>query len=288
MQQPIATATGDFAAGPAAARLAAWLSGRRRIAVITGAGCSAASGIPVYRDDGGRWMRKPPVQFTAFIREPMTRARYWARSLAGWNRFARAQPNAAHAALARLEAAGRISDVITQNVDGLHQRAGSRAVIDLHGRLDQVQCLDCGASLPRAEFQAVLEAQNPAWAMLPAGIAPDGDADLENMDFAAFDVPPCTHCGGILKPAVVFFGEAVPAPRVTDALTRATRCDALLVVGSSLMVWSGFRLVRAAAERGIPVAALNLGTTRADTLLSLKVSASCGEILLAVAEQLAV
>jgi NAD-dependent SIR2 family protein deacetylase len=287
MQLPLPTSDCDFVPNPAATRLAEWLSERRRVTVLTGAGCSAASGIPVYRDDAGRWMRKPPVQFAAFIGDAVTRARYWARSLAGWERFAGAQPNDAHAALARLQAAGRVDGIVTQNVDGLHQRAGSRAVVDLHGRLDQVQCLDCGASLPRAEFQALLAARNPDWAMLPANMAPDGDADLENLDFAAFDVPACAHCGGIVKPAVVFFGEAVPPGRAADALARATGADALLVVGSSLMVWSGFRLVRAAAERGIPVAALNLGDTRADALLSLKVSARCDETLPALAEQLA-
>jgi NAD-dependent SIR2 family protein deacetylase len=284
MQLPIPTLDDDFAPNPAAARLAEWLGRGRRVTVLTGAGCSAASGIPVYRDDAGCWMRKPPVQFAAFVGNVVTRARYWARSLAGWERFAGAQPNAAHAALAQLEAAGRIGGVITQNVDGLHQRAGSRTVIDLHGRLDQVQCLNCGSSLPRAEFQALLEARNPDWTMLSASMAPDGDADLEHLDFAAFDVPACTCCGGILKPAVVFFGEAVPPARAADALARATNADALLVVGSSLMVWSGFRLVRAAAERGIPVAAINLGDTRADALLSLKVSARCDEILPALAD----
>lgn len=288
MQLPIPTPDDDFMPIPAAARLAEWLDGRRRVTVLTGAGCSAASGIPVYRDDAGCWMRKPPVQFAAFVGDAVTRARYWARSLAGWARFADAQPNAAHAALVRLEAAGRIGGIVTQNVDGLHQRAGSRAVIDLHGRLDQVQCLGCGASLPRAEFQALLEARNPEWAALPANMAPDGDADLENLDFAAFDVPACAHCGGVLKPAVVFFGEAVPPGRAADALARVTGADALLVVGSSLMVWSGFRLVRAAAERGIPVAVVNLGDTRADALLSLKVRARCGEILSNVAERLGV
>lgn len=288
MQLPIPTSDYDFVPNPAAARLAEWLAGRRRVMVLTGAGCSAASGIPVYRDNAGYWMREPPVQFAAFVGDAVTRARYWARSLAGWERFANARPNDAHAALVRLEAAGRIDGIITQNVDGLHQRAGSRAVVDLHGRLDQVQCLNCSSNLPRAEFQALLEAHNPDWTALSANMAPDGDTDLENLDFAAFDVPACARCGGILKPAVVFFGEAVPPGRAADALARVTGSDALLVVGSSLMVWSGFRLVRAATERGIPVAAVNLGDTRADALLSLKVSARCDEILPALAEQLAV
>jgi NAD-dependent SIR2 family protein deacetylase len=288
MQLPIPTPDDDFMPIPAAARLAEWLDGRRRVTVLTGAGCSAASGIPVYRDDAGCWMRTPPVRFAAFAGDSMTRARYWARSLAGWTRFADAQPNDAHAALVRLEAAGRIDGIITQNVDGLHQRAGSRAVIDLHGRLDRVQCLGCGASRPRAEFQALLEARNPEWTALPANMAPDGDADLENLDFAAFNVPACRYCGGILKPAVVFFGEAVPPRRASAALARVTRADALLVVASSMMVCSGVRLVRAATERGIAVAAINLGNTRADALLSLKVSARCDEMLPTLAQWFAV
>ncbi|HEU5398930.1 MAG TPA: NAD-dependent protein deacetylase [Gammaproteobacteria bacterium] len=262
-----------------AERLAAWCRGHRRLLVITGAGCSTESGIPDYRDANGAWKRRPPVQMRDFLMSETVRKRYWARSLLGWRHFSKARPNIAHQSLARLEAAGNVSHLITQNVDGLHQQAGSRRVTDLHGRLDEVMCLECGLRLPRARFQLELEANNPEWSPLSAGLAPDGDADLEAMDFSGFAVPACAACGGIQKPAVVFFGDAIPAERSRAALEEAEAADALLVVGSSLMVWSGFRLARAVAERRRPVAALNLGTTRADALLDLKVAAPCGPTL---------
>ena len=247
--------------------------------VLTGAGCSTDSGIPDYRDQAGQWKRKPPVQQRDFVTYHATRQRYWARSLIGWRHFSRAEPNDAHRALARLEAAGRIRHLITQNVDGLHQQAGSRAVTDLHGRLDQVECLACKARMPRGEMQQLLEARNPEWSALSAAHAPDGDADLDGRDFTRFHVPACDACGGMLKPAVVFFGDSIPAASTQAALAEVRGADALLVVGSSLMVWSGFRLVREAAERGIAVAALNLGLTRADGLLHLKLAASCADTL---------
>lgn len=268
-----------LAAEGGAERLAAWCRGRRRLLVITGAGCSTESGIPDYRDASGAWKRRPPVQMRDFLMSEAVRKRYWARSLLGWRHFSKARPNTAHHALARLEAAGGIAHLITQNVDGLHQQAGSRRVTDLHGRLDEVLCLGCGARQPRAAFQLELEAHNPGWSRLSAEHAPDGDADLEGTDFSGFAVPACASCGGILKPDVVFFGDAVPAERSRAALEEAEAADALLVAGSSLMVWSGFRLARAVAERGRPVAALNLGATRADSLLDLKVTAPCGATL---------
>lgn len=258
-----------------AAQLAEWCRGRRLV-VLTGAGCSTESGIPDYRDREGGWKRRPPVQIRDFLASHAMRQRYWARSLAGWPRFSAAEPNAAHHALARLEAAGSVRHLITQNVDGLHQKAGSRAVTDLHGRLDAVQCLGCSAETPRSEFQAQLESRNAAWSAPAALSAPDGDADLEGVDFSAFEVPACARCGGVLKPAVVFFGDAIPAERSRAALAEVQQADALLVVGSSLMVWSGFRLVRAAAEAGLPVAAVNEGRTRADELLQFKIEAPCG------------
>jgi NAD-dependent SIR2 family protein deacetylase len=279
--EPITEASG-------AARLAEWCRGRERLVVLTGAGCSTDSGIPDYRDTAGAWKRRPPVQMRDFLMSEAVRQRYWARSLLGWRHFSAAQPNAAHHALAGLEAAGHVRHLITQNVDGLHQRAGSRRVTDLHGRLDEVLCLGCGARAARAAFQQELTARNPAWSRLSASHAPDGDADLEAQDFSGFDVPACSHCGGLLKPAVVFFGDSIPAEWTRAALQEAEAADALLVVGSSLMVWSGFRLVRAVAERGRPVAALNLGTTRADGLLELKIQAPCGSILSQVCECLGI
>ena len=270
----------------AAQRLADWCRPHARLVVLTGAGCSTDSGIPDYRDRAGAWKRKPPVQQRDFVTQHTVRQRYWARSLLGWRHFSKARPNSAHLALARLEAAGRVTHLITQNVDGLHQQAGSRAVTDLHGRLDEVECLGCKARIPRHAMQQALEIRNPEWSALNADHAPDGDADLEARDFSSFDVPACETCGGILKPAVVFFGDSIPAAYTREALEQVRCADALLVVGSSLMVWSGFRLVREAAERGIAVAALNLGITRADGLLHLKLAAPCGDTLAAVAAAL--
>jgi len=250
-----------------------------RLFVLTGAGCSTDSGIPDYRDADGDWKRTPPVMFQAFMRDPQTRRRYWARSLVGWRRLRRASPNNAHCALARLEQQGRIELLVTQNVDRLHQAAGSTSVIDLHGRLDLVRCMSCDCRLPRGELQGELLLRNPLWAELDAREAPDGDADLEGLDFSHFDVPPCPQCGGLLKPDVVFFGESVPRERVATAMLALQQADAMLVIGSSLMVYSGYRFAQTAALAGKPIAAVNLGRTRADELLMLKVAQPCAAAL---------
>ncbi len=268
-----------YAAVMSDSRLEDFIAAHRRLFVLTGAGCSTGSGIPDYRDEQGAWKRTPPVTYQAFVGDGITRRRYWARSLVGWPRIAQAQPNAAHRALAALEAQGRCSQLLTQNVDGLHQAAGSSAVIDLHGRLDAVVCLGCGASSSRADVQRRLAEANPAWAGLAAGAAPDGDADLEDRDFATFQVPACDACGGMLKPDVVFFGENVPRARVDAAMARLAQADGMLVVGSSLMVYSGLRFVHAAVRAQIPVAAVNLGRTRADDLLRFRMAAPCGDAL---------
>jgi NAD-dependent SIR2 family protein deacetylase len=249
-----------------------------RLAVLTGAGVSTSSGIPDYRDEQGEWKRARPVEFRPFMTKPEVRQRYWSRSAAGWPIISRAQPNAAHRALARLEQLGIVSLLITQNVDGLHEVAGSRKVIDLHGRLQVVRCMQCGHSLPRAEMQRQLLADNPGWAEIEGRVAPDGDLDIER-DHGDFVVANCPRCGGILKPDVVFFGEPVPRDRVIRAFDGVAQADALLVVGSSLMVYSGFRFAEAAAAAGKPIAAINLGRTRADHLLTLKISEPCGEVL---------
>jgi len=251
-----------------------------RLAVLTGAGCSTASGLPGYRDEQGAWKTRPPVRFAEFVEHDDARRRYWSRSLQGWPRVAQAQPNAAHRALAALERAGRVRRLITQNVDGLHQKAGSRQVIDLHGRLDTVECLGCAQTLSREDMQRLLSAWNPDFASGAASspTRPDGDAPVES-DVSAFRVPGCPACGGILKPAVVFFGENVPSQRVDASLQSIDEADALLVVGSSLMVFSGYRFCLAARERGKPLAALNLGRTRADGLLALKIEADCDAAL---------
>lgn len=264
---------------PDVQRLAAWLAARAHITVITGAGVSTASGIPDYRDSAGNWKRSPPVQYADFVHHESTRKRYWARSFTGWPMFAAARPNAAHVALARLEQIGRVAQTVTQNVDRLHQRAGSRRVIDLHGRLDVVRCLNCNRRMPRDDFQTRLRAANPAWRESAAPIAPDGDADVEGRNFDAFNVPACEVCGGVLKPDVVFYGESVPREVTEAALAASEAADGVLVAGSSLMVWSSFRLVRAAQQRGIPIAAVNRGRTRADDLLAFKLDAECGAVL---------
>jgi len=258
-----------------------------RLFVLTGAGISADSGIPGYRDDNGEWKRSPPITLQEFLGSEASRRRYWARSTVGWPVVAQAQPNAAHFALARLEAAGHVDTLVTQNVDGLHQRAGSRDVIELHGSIDEAVCLACGMPHTRASVQQTLEADNPELLHASAEPAADGDAHLEWHALDTFRIPACTRCGGMLKPSVVFFGENVPRVRVDTAMRALEAADALLVVGSSLMVYSGYRFCVHADKLRKPIAAINLGRTRADPLLSLKVAAPCGEVLTALAARLA-
>ncbi|WP_208381946.1 NAD-dependent protein deacetylase [Luteibacter sp. SG786] len=260
-------------------RLHDFVDAHARLFVVTGAGISTDSGIPDYRDGQGEWKRSPPMTLQMFMSGPQARARYWARGMIGWRHFASVQPNVAHRALAALEHAGRIELLLTQNVDGLHEAAGSHNVVDLHGRLDRVRCMQCGDISTRDAMQRRLQEANPTWMALQATIAPDGDADLDGVDFSSFEIPPCTVCGGILKPDVVFFGENVPRARVDTAWAHLARADAMLVVGSSLMVYSGYRFVLEASRRGLPIASVNLGVTRADALLTLKVELPCGEAL---------
>jgi NAD-dependent SIR2 family protein deacetylase len=264
---------------PDNAELSDFIAEHPRLFVITGAGCSTDSGIPDYRDVNGGWKRPQPVTYQAFVGDVAMRQRYWARSLVGWRRFGSAQPNATHRALVRLEQHGKLALLLTQNVDRLHQAAGSSNVIDLHGRLDQVRCLGCERRQARSVFQTSLLDANPSWSVLDAADAPDGDADLEDQDFSSFIVPPCPQCGGLLKPDVVFFGENVPRERVAEATLALEAADAVLVVGSSLMVFSGYRFVNAAFRAGKPIAAVNIGHTRADPLLTLKIEQSCSEAL---------
>ncbi len=270
--------------------LAAFLARSRRLLVLTGAGCSTESGIPDYRSPGGAWTRHKPIYFSAFVRSEEVRRFYWARSFRGWPRFAAARPNDAHRALAELERRGRVHHLITQNVDDLHQEAGSRRVVQLHGRNRLVVCLECGAELPREDVQERMARENAAWlADAPwhrlqgeeADFAPDGDADVARELVGGFRIPDCERCGGVLKPAVVFFGESVPAGKVAVSMERLGEADSMLVAGSSLTVWSGFRFVRRAAEHGIPIAILNIGPTRGDELATLKVEEKCGPALTA-------
>lgn len=269
-----------------------FIENAKRLVVLTGAGCSTESGIPDYRSPGGAWTRHKPIQYSAFVRSAEVRRFYWARSFRGWPRFASARPNAAHRALAALESRGRVHQLITQNVDDLHQEAGSRAVVQLHGRNRLVVCLDCGAEFPRVEIQEELARVNAEWlARAPwehlqaadADFAPDGDAEVGANVIDGFRAPECARCGGALKPAVVFFGESVPREKVDYAMSRLDESDALLVVGSSLTVWSGYRFAKRAAEQKKPIAIVNIGPTRADDLATLKIEAECGEVLAASA-----
>lgn len=268
--------------------LSDFISQSKRLVVLTGAGCSTESGIPDYRSPGGAWTRHKPIYFSAFVRSAEVRRFYWARSYRGWPRFERARPNAAHRALAELEARGRVHQLITQNVDDLHQEAGSRAVVQLHGRNRIVVCLDCGGEFPRADMQERLRERNACWIEAArwdrlhadeADFAPDGDAEVAREVIGGFEVPACHRCDGVLKPAVVFFGESVPKHKVDYAMSRVDEADALLVVGSSLTVWSGFRFAKRAHDRGVPIAIVNIGPTRADDLAALKIEAECGDVL---------
>jgi NAD-dependent SIR2 family protein deacetylase len=267
------------------AALAALLRGRR-VVVLTGAGCSTESGIPDYRGPGTRARARNPIQHHEFVTRPEVRARYWARSVLGYGRFATARPNPAHHALAAMEAAGLVSGLLTQNVDRLHHAAGSARVIELHGALAEVRCLDCGAREPRAALQSRLLALNPGFTAQPVELRPDGDAELPPEAVAAFRVAGCLACGGTLKPDVVFFGDNVPRPTVEAAFALLDEGDALMVVGSSLAVYSGFRFVRRAAERALPIAFVNLGPARGDELAQVRVDARAGEVLPALAAAL--
>ena len=267
------------------ADLVAFATRYRRLFVLTGAGCSTESGIPDYRDVNGDWKRQAPVTYQDFVRSTALRQRYWARSFVGWRTIERARPGPAHHALAALEAADRVALLVTQNVDGLHRAAGSRAVVDLHGCLDTVRCLACTLRMERSAMQDLLLRRNPFWEAREAHAAPDGDADLA-VDCSTFDIPVCPACDGVLKPDVVFFGESVPRDRVNAALTALAAADGMLVCGSSLMVYSGYRFAAAAVEQGKPIAAVNLGRTRADALYALKVTAPVGATLRALVRSL--
>jgi NAD-dependent SIR2 family protein deacetylase len=272
--------------GNMALSLLEFIKNHPRLFVLTGAGVSTGSGIPDYRDSKGEWKHRKPIDYRDFVREHAMRQRYWARSAIGWPRIHKAEPNAAHIALTSLEQKLGGFSIVTQNVDGLHQRAGSGRVIDLHGSLDRVVCLDCGSNFTRAEIQKYLLVNNPHLENLTADLAADGDVYLVELDFSEIEIPTCEHCDGLLKPDVVFFGENVPRQRITECFDVLDRADAVLVIGSSLMVYSGYRFVIRAKQNNIPVAAINLGKTRADELLSLKIERECGETLSELVELL--
>ncbi|MBO4160210.1 NAD-dependent protein deacetylase [Micromonospora sp. MMS20-R2-23] len=250
------------------------------VVVLSGAGLSTESGIPDYRGPTGVARRHPPMTYQAFTREPAARRRYWARSHLGWRMVARASPNDGHRAVARLQAAGLVDGVITQNVDGLHTAAGSTGVVDLHGRLDTVVCLRCGDRTSREELDRRLVAANPGFDATVAVVNPDGDVELDEERVAAFRLVDCTRCGaGMLKPDVVFFGETVPADRVSRCFAMVDAARSLLVLGSSLTVWSGRRFVLRAAKLGTAVVIANQGVTRGDGYAALRVDAPLGRVL---------
>lgn len=261
----------------------------RRIVALTGAGCSTESGIPDYRGVDTPPRTRAPIQHREFVDKPDRRRRYWARSLLGWPRLAAAQPNAAHHALAALERAGVVAGVITQNVDSLHTAAGSREVVELHGALARVRCLACGEITSRHALQDRLLAANPSFPdrARMATIAPDGDVDLPDDLVAGFEVVACTACGGVLMPDVVFFGGSVPRATLDAAWALFDRAELLLVIGTSLTVFSGYRFVRRAAERDVPIAILNRGPTRGDDHAQLRIDARCGDALPRLVQALA-
>ena len=248
--------------------------------VLTGAGISTDSGIPAYRDSNGEWLHSKPVLYQDFVSEHASRQRYWARSMLGWSRMQNNAPNRGHEVIADFQEDGFINALVTQNVDGMHQKAGSQQVIDLHGRIDEVICLDCQQLGSRKDWQARLVDLNPEWQtrVVVAKDKPDGDVEIEQANYHDFVVPDCA-CGGIIKPDVVFFGESV-APRVVDQCKDyLQQAKGLLVIGSSLTVFSGFRFVRWAAEQHKPIAILTRGKTRGDELASLKIEAGCSRTL---------
>jgi NAD-dependent SIR2 family protein deacetylase len=272
--------------GVEAPELVGLLQGRR-VAVLTGAGMSTDSGIPDYR--GPDSPPSNPMTIRQFASDPVFRQRYWARNHVGWRRMDETMPNAGHRALAALEHVGVVTGVITQNVDLLHTKAGSRTVVNLHGTYAQVVCLDCGHTMTRAALAELLEAANPGFleraeAIGRIAVAPDADAVVG--DTASFRIVDCPACGGMLKPDIVYFGENVPKHRVEQAYSSVDQAEALLVAGSSLTVYSGYRFVRHAAARGIPIAIINRGATRGDDLAAVKVDNGCSPMLALLADEL--
>ena len=259
-------------------RLADLVSGGS-VVVLSGAGLSTESGIPDYRGPTGAARPSVPMTYQVFTGDAAARRRYWARSHLGWRVIARAEPNAGHRAVADLQAAGLLDGIVTQNVDGLHTAAGARDVVELHGNLDRVVCLMCGALSARAELDVRLRAANPGWSAEVTGITPDGDVSLPDEALDGFSVVPCTVCGGVLKPDVVFFGETVPADRVERSFALVHAARLLLVLGSSLKVMSGHRFVLRAAKLGTPVAIVNQGETRGDPHAALKLELPLGRAL---------
>lgn len=255
----------------------------RRVAVLTGAGVSTDSGIPDYRGEGAP--KRTPMTFQQFLTDDAYRRRYWAGSHLGWRLFDAARPNDGHRALADLEEQGSVTGIVTQNVDGLHLKAGSRRVVDLHGTVDRVRCLQCGQIFARASVAERIDAANP-WLDAPDSIVinPDGDAEVRDTD--GFVIPGCTVCDGVLKPEVVFFGEFVPTEKFTEAAAVVKQSDALIIAGSSLAVNSGVRLLEIARRKKIPVVVINRGVTKGDAKATMKIDAGTTETLTGLRDRL--
>jgi NAD-dependent SIR2 family protein deacetylase len=278
-------ADGAAVSDDALAALAGLISGGN-VAILSGAGLSTESGIPDYRGPTGLARPGQPMTYQAFTGGAAARQRYWARSYQGWRLMARAAPNDGHRAVAELGRHGLLSGIITQNVDGLHQAAGARGVIELHGSLDRVRCLGCGERTPRGELDGRLRAANPGWAAEVTQVNPDGDVTLADDQVLSFRVVDCAGCGGLLKPDVIFFGENVPRPRVDECFALVGRSRALVVLGSSLTVMSGYRFVRHAARLDVPVVIINQGATRGDAAAMITLDAPLGETLRDLAARL--
>lgn len=268
------------------AKLVEALEDKRAIWILSGAGISAPSGIPTYRDRYGQWKAANPIQHNDFIQQEASRQRYWARSAVGFAMTHLATPNAAHEAVTRLQNEGLTSQIITQNVDRLHSAAGAAGVIDLHGRLDQVICLGCGLTSKRADFQPRLVEHNPDLTAYAAKLLPDGDAQVDDYDMNQIKIPACESCGGTIMPDVVFFGGTVPKQRVDAAFKSLAEADCVLVVGSSLTVYSGFRFPRWAHQNGLPLYAINQGEMRGAELFDLILQESCEDALPTIADAL--
>ncbi|XP_063171616.1 NAD-dependent protein lipoamidase sirtuin-4, mitochondrial [Candoia aspera] len=263
-------------------KLQAFVVHCRRLLVLTGAGISTESGIPDYRSEGvGLYARsdRRPVQHAEFLRSAAARQKFWARNFVGWPQFSSHQPNVAHWALSHWEQLGKLHWLVTQNVDALHTKAGSRRVTELHGCTHRVVCLSCGAWVSRAQLQEHFEALNPTWTAEAHGVAPDGDVFLTEEQVRHFQVPSCSKCGGLLKPDVIFFGDNVCKEKVDFVYQRLEESDAVLVAGSSLQVFSAYKFALAARDRKLPIAIVNIGPTRADSLASLKLNSRCGALL---------
>ena len=276
----------DISMQDAVDRLVDILSTKSRIWILTGAGVSAFSGIPTYRDDSRTWQHSQPIQHDDFINHSATRKRYWARSLVGFHYFSKAMPNPGHYAIARIQNSGGVSRLVTQNVDRLHSEAGARDVIDLHGRLDRVVCLQCGDVFSRYDFQTLLNDSNPDFDQETTKILPDGDAELEETLTSEIIIPGCPECGGVVMPDVVFFGGKTSEVKVRDCLNSLKDSDCVLVCGSSLSVYSGFRFVKKASEMGLPLLAINKGAMRGQVLFDLVLAGACEEFLPLVADGL--